>query len=93
MYACTKAYIRDFMPNTIHPFVDFEEHNMGLPHLKTQLKLFEMLLQYHDIEMFQHLHSYDITPECFATGWIVTNFARVVNFELIHEFIDIVIYE
>jgi hypothetical protein len=52
-----------------------------------------LLLKYHDIEVYSLLKRFDIEPEAFATGWILTNFSRVLSFGIIHEMIDIVLHE
>ena len=77
------------MPNTIHPV----GQTLNLPHLKCQLKLFYLLLKYHDIEIYNKLIDFEIEPEAFATGWVLTNFSRIIDFGLIHELIDIIIHE
>lgn len=87
MYAYTKAFIKSFMPNTINP------RSGSLPHLKCQLQLFSQLLRYHDIELYEHLAKYEIDPECYATGWVLTNLSRVISFSLSFELIDIIIHE
>lgn len=52
-----------------------------------------MLLKYHDITLYTHLRSLDIDVVHFATPWILTQFSRVVDFSLIYEFIEIILFE
>jgi len=52
-----------------------------------------LLLKYHDIEVYNRLIDFEIAPEAFSTGWILTNFARIIEFGIIHELIDIIIHE
>ena len=52
-----------------------------------------MLLKYHDIELYQHFKKLDIDTEAFATSWILTQFSRVVEFSMIYELIEIILFE
>ena len=36
---------------------------------------------------------YEIEPEAFATGWILTNLAWIVSFGITYELMDIIIHE
>lgn len=91
VYAYTKAYINYFMPNTINPLKQIE--TLHLPHLKCQLKLFYLLLKYHDIELHNQFMKFEIEPEAFVTGWILTNFTWIVDFCFLYELMDIIIHE
>lgn len=91
VYAYSKGYIEMFMPNTLHS--KFNGKDYSLPHLQCQLSLLKMLLKYHDIEIHSHLHNLEIEIESFATSWILTQFSRVVDFSLIYELIEIILFE
>ena len=91
VYAYSKGYIDMFMPNTLHS--KFNGKDYSLPHLQWQLSLLKMLLKYHDIELHNHFQSFEIEIEAFATPWILTQFSRVVDFSLIYEFIEIILFE
>ena len=80
-----------FMPNTLHS--KFNGKDYSLPHLQCQLSLLRMLLKYHDIELYQHFKKLEIDTEAFATSWILTQFSRVVEFNLIYELIEIILFE
>lgn len=52
-----------------------------------------MLLKYHDIEIYNHFRNLEIWVEAFGTSWILTQFSRVVDFKLIYELIEIILFE
>lgn len=52
-----------------------------------------MMLKYHDIELHNHFKNLDCEIEAFATPWILTQFSRVVDFSLIYELIEIILFE
>ena len=52
-----------------------------------------MLLKYHDIEIYKHFNDLEVSVEAFATSWILTQFTRVVDFSLIYELIEIILFE
>lgn len=52
-----------------------------------------MLLKYHDIELFNHFQNSDVELEAFATPWILTQFSRVVDCNMIYELIEIILFE
>jgi len=91
VYSYTKGYIDMFMPNTLHS--KFNGKDYSLPHLQCQLSLLKMLLKYHDIELYNHFFNMEIEIEAFATPWILTQFSRVVDFTLIYELIEIILFE
>ena len=91
VYAYSKGYIDMFMPNTLHS--KFNGKDYSLPHLQCQLSLCKMLLKYHDIELYNHFKNMEVEVEAFATPWILTQFSRVVDFSLIYELIEIVLFE
>lgn len=91
VYAYTKGYIDMFMPNTLHSKYNGKDYS--LPHLQCQLSLWKMLLKYHDIELHNHFWNLEIEVEAFATSWILTQFSRVVEFSLIYELIEIILFE
>jgi len=91
VYAYTKGYIDMFMPNTLHS--KFNGKDYSLPHLQCQLSLLKMLFKYHDIELYNHFINSEIELEAFATPWILTQFSRVVEFSLIYELIEIILFE
>ena len=91
VYAYSKGYIEMFMPNTLHSKFDGKDYS--LPHLQCQLSLCKMLLKYHDIELYNHFNQMEVEVEAFATPWILTQFSRVVDFSLIYELIEIILFE
>lgn len=91
VYAYSKGYIDMFMPNTLHS--KFNGKDYSLPHLQCQLSLLKMLLKYHDIDLYNHFNNMEIQVEAFATPWILTQFSRVVDFTLIYELIEIILFE
>ena len=93
VYAYFKGFIKAFMPNTIHPTKRDDSDQIILPHLKVQLNLLMLLLKYHDMEIYMHLVNFEIEAECFATSWILTNFTRVVQFQLIYLLLEIIMHE
>lgn len=52
-----------------------------------------MLLRYHDYQVYKHISSFELEPECYATSWILTNFSRNVSDTLIYELISIILHE
>lgn len=78
--------------NLFYSFVD-----RFLPHmycdedflaLQCTLRLFRLLLQYHDPELCHQLDQYNLVPELYATPWFLTLFARNVPLELLFEVWD-----
>ena len=91
VYAYSKGYIDMFIPNTLHSKYNGQDYS--LPHLQCQISLLKMLLKYHDIELHNHFAKWFVEPEAFATPWILTQFSRVVEFTLIYELIEIILFE
>ena len=91
VYAYSKGFIDMFIPNILHS--KFNGKDYSLPHLQCQLSLLKMLLKYHDIEIYKHFTELEISVEAFATPWILTQFTRVVDFSLIYELIEIILFE
>ena len=78
--------------NLFYSFVD-----RFLPHmycdedfiaLQCALRLFRLLLQYHDPELCHSLDQYNLVPELYATPWFLTLFSRNVPLELLFEVWD-----
>ena len=91
VYSHVKKFMKVFIHNTIHSSHDGKQK--WLPYLHCSLTLCQILLKYHDIELFNHLKKYQIKMEFFCTGWILTNFSRLVQFPLVYELIEIILYE
>ncbi len=71
-----------------------EKGTTNLPYLKCTLTLTDMLLQYHDKELFNHLSKHKLVLEMFATNWFLTLFTRVVtDLALLYELWEIFLFE
>lgn len=91
VYAHFKGFIERFIYNTLLSKSTGTE--TWLPHLKLSLKLISLLIKYHDIDLYAHFLKYKIDLETFAVPWILTNFFRGVDFDLIYVLIKIFLHE
>jgi len=58
------------------------------------LILTEILLQYHDKELYNYLKHHKLVLEMFATNWFLTLFTRVVSdLALLYELWEIFLFE
>lgn len=68
LYLCLEAMIDTYQANI------FNDDDFGA--LQCIFRLFKLLLQYHDPELFIFLHRYDMTPELYASSWFMTLHAQ-----------------
>ena len=61
-------FVEKFLPNA---FVDDE-----FTSLQCWFTMFNLLLKYHDPQLHQFLNANELPPECYATPWFLTLFAR-----------------
>jgi hypothetical protein len=82
-----------YIPNALHTKFN-GKGGTSLPYLKCALILAEMLLQYHDRELWQHLRQYKLVMEMYATNWFLTLFTRAVgDLALLYELWEIFLFE
>jgi hypothetical protein len=91
VYAYFKRFVRNFIPNNLHS--KFNGRTNVLPYIKCTLHLTELLLAYHDRELFGHLKRRLIPIEIYAASWVTTLFSRVVEFSMIYELWEIFLFE
>lgn len=87
----SKAYLlfHLFMKRHLRDFFDDEEFIS----LQIFLKLFDLLLQYHDPELRDFLKKNDLTPELFATPWLLTVFCSKLNINHVYLLWDLYLFE
>lgn len=62
--------------------------------MKCSLILADILLQYHDKELFNHLKHHKLVMEMYATNWFLTLFTRCVgDLSLLYELWEIFLFE
>ncbi|KAM3135450.1 hypothetical protein pb186bvf_012469 [Paramecium bursaria] len=49
--------------------------------LQTAFQFINMLLRFHDVELFEYLNSQSLTPELYATPWILTIFSNKMSID------------
>ena len=92
VFAYFRAFVERYIPNTLHSKYS-STHGCWLPHLKCVLTLCDLLLKYHDVELYRHIADKDVTFHTFGTSWLMTLFTRVVDFTLLYELFEIFLYE
>lgn len=91
VYGYFKMFVQLYIPNTLH--TKFNGRGTSLPYLKCSLFITELLLQYHDKQLYNHLKTHKLILEMFATSWLLTLFTRVVDFSLVYELWEIFLFE
>jgi Rab-GTPase-TBC domain/Rhodanese-like domain len=79
------ALISKFLPSI------FNDHEFES--LQCIMRVFNMLLKYHDPKLCTYLDSHDILPELYATPWFITLFARKMSLPVVCRLWDIYIIE
>jgi len=74
------AVVSRFLPSIFND-VEFES-------LQCIMRIFTLLLQYHDPNLCNFLNQYHIVPELYATPWFITLFSRKNQVDLVHAFWD-----
>ena len=93
VYSYFKRFVQLYIPNTLHTKFN-GSGGTSLPYLKCSLLLAEILLQYHDRELYNHLRQHKLVLEMFATNWFLTLFTREVNdLALLYELWEIFLFE
>lgn len=93
VFAYFKKFVQLYIPNTLHTKFT-GKGGTSLPYLKCSLLLAEILLQYHDKELYNHLRKHNLVFEMFATNWFLTLFTRAVNdLALLYELWEIFLFE
>ena len=93
VYAYFKRFVQQYIPNTLHTKFN-GRGGTSLPYLKCTLIVAEMLLQYHDKELYMHLKQHKIVLEMFATHWFLTLFTRAVSdLALLFELWELFLFE
>lgn len=92
VYAHFKRFVYCFIPNNLH--TKFNGRSAVLPYLKCCLNLTDMVLQYVDRELHNHLVSKGIFVEMTAlASWVMTLFTRVADLALVYEIWEIFLFE
>ncbi len=93
VYGFFRKFVQIYIPNTMHTKLN-ERGGTSLPYLKCTLTLTEILLQFHDKELYNHLTKHKLVLEMFATNWFLTLFTRVVSdLALLYELWEIFLFE
>ena len=93
VYSYFKRFVQLYIPNTLHTKFT-GKGGTSLPYLKCSLLLAEILLQYQDKELYNHLKKHKLVLEMFATNWFLTLFTRAVNdLALLYELWEILLFE
>ncbi len=71
-----EAFIHKFLP---HMYDDDDFFS-----LQCAFRLFRLLLQYHDPQLFHKLDQFDLVPELYATAWYMTLFAQSSSLESVY---------
>ncbi|EAR97714.2 rab-GTPase-TBC domain protein (macronuclear) [Tetrahymena thermophila SB210] len=82
-------YFQIFMDRFIPTIYNDAEFNG----LQCYFNLFQLLLKYHDPQLYNYLSENFITPELYSTPWFLTLFANKMSLELIYYFWEIYIVE
>ncbi|KAL4472537.1 hypothetical protein ABPG74_018486 [Tetrahymena malaccensis] len=82
-------YFQIFMDRFIPTIYNDAEFNG----LQCYFNLFQLLIKYHDPELYNYLSENFITPELYSTPWFLTLFANKMSLELIYYFWEIYIVE
>ncbi|MCQ2817427.1 MAG: TBC domain-containing protein [archaeon] len=68
-------------------------HERELYAFKSSVSLLTLLLKYHDPELFLIFEHSGITPQMYATNWLLTTHANKHNLYIVYKFWDILIEE
>ena len=80
VYLFSECFIKKF----IFPY--YKEKNFHL--LKFTLNLFNILLLFHEPEIYNRFQKLNIVPEIFATNWIMTLFSSKLKINIVYELWD-----
>ena len=80
VYLFAECFIKKF----IFPY--YKEKNFYL--LKFTLNLFNILLLFHEPEIYNRFQKLNIVPEIFATNWIMTLFSSKLKINIVYELWD-----
>ena len=93
VYAYFKRFVQLYFPNTLHTKFNGRGGN-GLPYLNCTFILAEILLLYHDKELYNHLRHHKMMFVMFASDWFLTLFTRAVgDLSLLYEMWEIFLFE
>ena len=92
VFAYFRSFVQLYIPNTLHSKYS-SSHGCWLPHLQCVLTLCDLLLKYHDSELYRHITEKEVTFQTFGTSWLMTLFTRVVDFALVYELFEILLFE
>lgn len=93
IYAYFKRFVSLYVPNIIHTKFNGITGKNTLPYLKASLNITELLLQYHDKEVYNHIKKCHVIFEMFVSDWLIPMFTRAVKFTLIYELWEIFLFE
>lgn len=82
---CFYALVSKFLPSIFNDR-EFES-------LQCIMRLFNLLLLYHDPALCNFLNQYEILPELYATPWFITLFSRKVPLPVVYRLWDVYIIE
>eukprot|EP00941_MAST-03F_sp_MAST-3F-sp1_P001081 g1081.t1 len=81
IFECFYAFVEKFMPHAYTDDGDFVS-------LQCQLRLFHLLLQFHDPKLCNHLARFEMMPELYATPWFLTLFAHSTPLDVLFRIWD-----
>ena len=80
IFQCFYALVNKFLPNV---YADTEFRS-----LQCSMRLFRLLILYHDPTLCHFLDQHDMLPELYATPWFMTLFSRGLSKELLFQLWD-----
>ena len=90
-YALFKSFLNKYLPNVFHSLATVDGNTLA--HVKGYLKLVDMVLRYHDYQLWEELEKKGIGLESSAISWIMTFFGRICDVALLLEIYDIYFIE
>jgi len=88
-FSLAYSLFSEFMNRFLRDFFDDEEFLS----LQIFLKMFELLIKYHNPELHSFLKTNDLTPELFATPWFLTIFCSKMELPLVFKLWDLFLLE
>ena len=90
-YALFKSFLNKYLPNVFHSLATVDGNTLA--HVKGYLKLVDMVLRYHDYQLWEELEKRGIGLESSAISWIMTFFGRICDVALLLEIYDLYFIE
>lgn len=82
-------YFSVFIDRFLNKLYEDKEYHI----LQCYLKLFSILLKYHEPEIYNFLKKLDINPELYAIPWFLTMFSNKLKIDLVYVFWELLILE